>query len=1486
MPPRAARQAPRAVGVGRPLKLESQNVCGMRDRGKLAGLVKGWVSRGSDVVCLQETHIGFWDGTHYANLLNTECRRTDPQHHGFQVLWGFNNSGNCNHSAGVAILLKRALLTSGELAFRSEDQKSTGDGRFLSLKVNWLGERFNLVCAHLPCAQTTQVQQIYSRLAPLAGEPGFWGGDWNFVANTALDRLSVHMPAPLAQVHGDAAGAAGGEQPDGAGPQQAAAPQAYYGPAIPRPERAFVAVAPDMVDCFRVMHPQRRCFTWHGVGLHRGQASRLDRWFCSSRFSAYLLHCDAQSPSLSDHRPVVVEVLPLRPSTSGKGYRRARPQQFWQDEGARQQFQTFAAALAAEAPDPTDHQQALALLQWWPGAKQRLLKECGRLAWQCKAAGLAQADAEDAQAAAELQAAYAAVEIMSSPARLAGSIQRVIRARQAWRELHNEAQAQSEWRARRDWVHSREHPSKGLTDALAAQQPPTSRLIPGLCSPATGRVVTHGRPLAQLMATYQANISKASPRDPVAVQAVVAVVAASPYKLTAEQAQMLGGEEVEETEVRDALKHSKPGTAPGLDGLPVELYRKCADIFVPLLATIFTAMGKTSSIPQGLLDGVISCIYKKGARADPANYRPITVLGTDYRVLAKVLVNRLKPFIGQLVHPGQTGFVPGRHIGENLLLSQLLPAALGPDSQAGVVCCDFRKAYDTVDRGFLFAVMEAQGVPSGYMKWVKLLLSDTSARACINGHLSGLVSFTAGVRQGCPLAPYLYLFVTQALFCFLASKGFGVEVAGKTLVAGMYADDTHALLRNMFTDLAAFKSAMATFEHASNQALAVVKSFLLPIGRGARRKLWTDHYMSVVWQRRGPLAPQAEVEREATELARQALIEDKASVPTDLQLHGFPVASQVTSLGVLLRADGSVSADWPGLLAKVQKAYTFISKLHLSNFGRGFASAGYGMSKILYAAEFVGLPPADVLAELDRITAKLVDKGMSPDARGRAFTGVRGELLAGHPSTGGFGAMPWKQHILARHAVWATRMMLGSSATPWIHVARRLLCPLDSTCAAWQRLGIAMCTQRGKGPSGEHINHCLDRLAGGMRALPTWRACAHGPSLSLVPGPWCASMPLWCNPFLLTTGASGPLPANGLEVEFADLARIPTFCSLKDALSALAELRGGTLGVDAYRRFRQWWLGNNPLFISQEHAQDRLSALVAAIPACWKDAVDLHALGALPSSEEVVTSKLLPRICWYRPRSTVPVPLAKMKVKQATQLQLGPLLASRAAKQMSFLEEACVSLPLDHNISPDNMPPLYKRLWELPWDNSKKVVFWLLSLNGLPTAERLHQEGESCACGVQVPGRAHHFWDCPVATAVREEIEKGLNNGGGHYSLLRHHVWLCMRPPWPGLHVGVWQVVCLSALLAMHRGMKLLTHWRLHGNGAARQRDQRPPPPVAQRVAAASRVAKASFWDHVQDFLGLGLAPVTWCAEVPVGHPFIQLHQPAADGRSLRLHKV
>lgn len=160
------------------------------------------------------------------------------------------------------------------------------------------------------------------------------------------------------------------------------------------------------------------------------------------------------------------------------------------------------------------------------------------------------------------------------------------------------------------------------------------------------------------------------------------------------------------------------------------------------------------------------------------------------------------------------------------------------------------------------------------------------------------------------------------------------------------------------------------------------------------------------------------------------------------------------------------------------------------------------------------------------------------------------------------------------------------------------------------------------------------------------------------------------------------------------------------------------------------------------------------------------------------------------------------------------------------MNEAFPGLGWGHNlnITPATLLSKLQQLWQLPWDNSRKEIYWRLVMDALPTAERMHMAGEPCNCGVLMPGRAHHYWDCPVAAAVTAEVQRALHLfDPATRTVQRHHLWLFMVPQ-TQLHKGVWMVVCLAALLSMDKGRKCLVRWRLHGSQGGRP-GQRPPPP-------------------------------------------------------------
>jgi hypothetical protein len=111
----------------------------------------------------------------------------------------------------------------------------------------------------------------------------------------------------------------------------------------------------------------------------------------------------------------------------------------------------------------------------------------------------------------------------------------------------------------------------------------------------------------------------------------------------------------------------------------------------------------------------------------------------------------------------QTVYLPGREIGDGAFHTQLVAANLSLLGQRGtVVLLDIAKAFDTIDRAFLLAIVERCGGGPGMHRWIHLLLQHTPASVVVRGRAAAPVLWLAGVRQGCPLSPLLYPFLAEA----------------------------------------------------------------------------------------------------------------------------------------------------------------------------------------------------------------------------------------------------------------------------------------------------------------------------------------------------------------------------------------------------------------------------------------------------------------------------------------------------------------------------------------------------------------------------------------------------------------------------------------------------------------------------------------------------------------------------------------------------
>ena len=240
-----------------------------------------------------------------------------------------------------------------------------------------------------------------------------------------------------------------------------------------------------------------------------------------------------------------------------------------------------------------------------------------------------------------------------------------------------------------------------------------------------------------------------------------------------------------------------------------------------------------------------------------------------------------------------------------------------------------------------------------------------------------------------------------------------------------------------------------------------------------------------------------------------------------------------------------------------------------------------------------------------------------------------------------------------------------------------------------------------------------------------------------------------------------------------------------------------------------------------------------------------------------------------------------LTVKAATALQLQPVFTDRQAKHDAFLAEASQAPPSYRVLlhMRRSLKILLDRLWGLKWDNARKEFFWRLAVDGIPTLARMHMLGQSCACGVVAPGRLHHYWECPVAQAVVAVINARVPQ---RHQVSRVHVWLSKVPSGSVLHAGLWLVICQAALGGMDKGRKALT--RLESAAVHSHADVRVLPPAA-RVLVASKVAVASFWDLLQDYVGMGTCPEGWL-EVGNAHPFLRVSTGPDGLRHLEVCRV
>lgn len=281
-------------------------------------------------------------------------------------------------------------------------------------------------------------------------------------------------------------------------------------------------------------------------------------------------------------------------------------------------------------------------------------------------------------------------------------------------------------------------------------------------------------------------------------------------------------QEISREEVAHMLEKLPNSKAAGLNGLPYEIWESLHEEheqnkefndplcnIAQVLTIVFNNIKKNSVVPgTRFSDGWLCPLYKKKDKRDIANYQPITLLNSDYKIFTKALALRLADDTApSVIHVDQAGVILGQSIFDQFHLTEMMIDFTEEELVEGViVALDQENAYDKVCHDYIWTTLTHMGFPKHIVDTVKGLYSDAYTVVIINREISTPYKVTRGVRQGDPLSCLLFNLAIEPMaemICTSSLKGITVPGLEYRIIVTLFANDTTVYLsaKDNFKDL-------------------------------------------------------------------------------------------------------------------------------------------------------------------------------------------------------------------------------------------------------------------------------------------------------------------------------------------------------------------------------------------------------------------------------------------------------------------------------------------------------------------------------------------------------------------------------------------------------------------------------------------------------------------------------------------------------------
>ncbi|GJT35204.1 putative RNA-directed DNA polymerase, eukaryota, reverse transcriptase zinc-binding domain protein [Tanacetum coccineum] len=221
-------------------------------------------------------------------------------------------------------------------------------------------------------------------------------------------------------------------------------------------------------------------------------------------------------------------------------------------------------------------------------------------------------------------------------------------------------------------------------------------------------------------------------------------------------------------EIKKAVWDCEGDRAPGPDGFSFKFFTAFWDLIEDDVVHFVQEFSHTNIIPKGCNSSFIALIPKVSNAKIVSDFRPISLIGCQYKIISKILVNRLSKVIGNLISPVQTAFLKGRNILDGpLILNEVMAWYRQRKKALMVFKVDFEKVFDSIRWDYLDLILEKHGFGLKWRTWISGCLKNARASVLINGSLTAEFELFRGLRQGDHLSPFLFILPMEGLHAFM-----------------------------------------------------------------------------------------------------------------------------------------------------------------------------------------------------------------------------------------------------------------------------------------------------------------------------------------------------------------------------------------------------------------------------------------------------------------------------------------------------------------------------------------------------------------------------------------------------------------------------------------------------------------------------------------------------------------------------------------------